>query len=186
MQRGHNTGRRVDFKQFAASCFTPFLYHPPVRQLLGCGATALALLTGIPPQQIGIKKRGAHYSDAFMLRFLRRNGFRTMELTFANRAKAKSKIDDSHVLLLSQWFRHNEGTWVVLHNGTCYHNFDMYTLESLSFVNKPLLSAYVVVHPRWQRPEKPPAAARKKRLSKSALLTLGKLGYTHPIIPIRP
>lgn len=186
MLPGRNPGRRVDFSKYAASCFTPFLYNSPVRRLLGCGATALALLSGIPPEQIAAKKRGAHYSDRFMVRFLRGHCFRTLELSVGNRAAAKSQLGDSHCLLLSQWYRGDEGTWLVLHNGTCYHNFDMYSLDSLSFLRKPLLSAYLVMHPRWRRPAKPPANAPKKPLRKSTLLTLGKIDFKHQFVPARP
>ena len=39
----------------------------------------------------------------------------------------------------------------MIFNETYYHNFQSYALEVLSFLNKPILSAYLVVHPKWRR-----------------------------------
>jgi hypothetical protein len=140
----------VDFADYAASFFNPYLFTGSVRSSLGCGISALALLSGTLPEVIAARRRSNHCSDDFMLRFLRAKGFQTLRLTQCNVSVAKSSIGAEHVLLLSQLFRRNEGTWVVLFNGSCYHNFDQYLLKELSFLNKPILSAYVVVHPRWK------------------------------------
>jgi hypothetical protein len=150
VDKGTYRGRRVDFSIYATSLFNPFLFTGPVRPKLGCGACALALLTGTPPEIIVQRKRDTHCSDEFMLRFLHRDGYRTLRLTQCNVSLARSNIGATHVLLLSQLLQKNEGTWVVIHNGKCYHNFESYSLEELSFVNKPILSAHIVIHPRWQ------------------------------------
>ena len=117
---------------------------------MGCGACALALLTGVPPEVIARKNNSSHYSDEFMLRFLRKREFSVLPLTWCNVSTNKSPIDNFHVLLLSQLFARNEATWLVLHNELCYHGFDVYTATTLSFLNKPVLSAYLLVHPKWQ------------------------------------
>jgi hypothetical protein len=184
MKKGHNPGRRVDFNRFVSSCFTPNLYTSPLRRKIGCGATALGLLTGIPTEKIATKKRGDHYSDNFMLRFLRRHGFRTLELTSSNVSPDRSKIGDTHVLLLSQYWssRLNEATWIVLHDQICYHNFDLYSLESLSFLRKPLLSAFLIHHPRWGRPTKKREIPPGKPPSRKPRFTFAKLG----LIPSLP
>ena len=183
MKKSRHTGRRVDFKRYAASCFTPHLFTSPLQRTIGCGATALGLLTGIPPEEIAAKKRGEHYSDNFMLKFLRSHGFRTLELNSSNVSADRSKIGDSHVLLISQFWssRLNEGTWIVLHNGLCFHNCDVYSLESLSFLKKPLLSVFLVLHPRWQtRDRKLPARKPPRHPGK---FTLKKLGLDQHLIP---
>lgn len=114
-----------------------------------------------------------------MIRFLHDRGFRTLELTLASRAAGKSQIGDSHSLFLSQWFRRNEGTWLVLHNGRCYHDFDIYTLASLAFLKKPVLSAYLIMHFRWHRPEKPPTQVCRKPRRKRTQSNLAQLGLPH-------
>lgn len=148
MDKGTYTGRRVDFARYATSCFTPFLFYDREHALSGCGASALGLLTGLPPANFAAKD--THYSDGFMLRCLRRHGFLVLRLTQCNLTQTTAGVNSGHVLLLSQLFRENEATWIVLHNSICYHNFDAYSLEALTFINKPLLSAYALCHPKWQ------------------------------------
>jgi hypothetical protein len=147
----------VDFSGYAASCFNPFLFSSAVHSQTGCGASALGLLTGIPPANFAVKNQDQHYPDAFMLRCLRRHGFRILRLTQCNLSQNTAGVHARHVLLLSQLIRENEATWIVLFNGVCYHNFDVYSLDSLSFINKPLVSAYVVIHTRWQMIPSTPA-----------------------------
>lgn len=175
MEKGVYTGRRVDFTKFAASCFNPFLFTGYVRSLVGCGASALSLLTGIPPESIAAHKRGAHYSDDFMLRFLRRRQFRVLPLTQCNVSVSASRIGTNHVLLLSQLYRENEGTWIVVYDAQCYHNFDVYALDRFSFINKPVLTAYIVVHPRWQKHNDHTVASTQRPKAKKGGATLSDL-----------
>ena len=165
MDKGTYTGRRINFTGYAVTCFNPWLFttHPPN---MGCGVSALALLTGVPPSTIADHHPGPHFSDEFMLRFLRSRGFRMLRLTMCNLSTARSQIGAKHVLLVSQLCQQNEGTWLVFFDRTAYHNFDLYTLDPLSFLRKPVLSAYVLVHPRWRTrfpPSGPIAAARKPK-----------------------
>lgn len=157
MDKGTYTGRRVDFASYATSCFNPFLFSAANHGLSGCGASALGLLTGVLPANFAAKTPDKHYPDKFMLRCLRRHGFRVLRLTQCNLSANTPGVNARHVLLLSQLVRENEATWIVLFNGVCYHNFEIYSLELLSFINKPLLSAYVVFHLRWQRISRTPA-----------------------------
>lgn len=140
----------MDFSRYATACFNPFLFSSRENASGGCGASALGLLTGIRPANFTPKNGVKHYSDSYMLFCLRHHGFRVFRLTQCNLSHATSGVSDRHVLLLSQLFRKKEATWIVLFNSICYHNFDAYSLEALSFINKPLLSAYVLYHPKWQ------------------------------------
>lgn len=137
MDRGKYTGRRVNFSLYATACFKPFLFSAATDALSGCGASALALLTGIPPAQFVPKNGEKHYSDAYMLRCLRHHGFRVLQLTQCNLSHAMGRITGRHVLLLSQLFRKNEATWLVHFNTVCYHNFDAYTLERCPSLTSP-------------------------------------------------
>jgi hypothetical protein len=176
VEKGYYKGRRVDFSKFAASCFNPFLFAGSARSRLGCGASALALLTGTAPEAIIAKKRGTHYSDDFMMRFLRGKGFRVLLLTLCNLSSATANIGAAHVLLISQLFRKNEGTWGVIFNGLYYHNFESYLLETLCFINKPILSAYLVAHPRWQMNPLASLQPSPRPKIRSGGLTLAALG----------
>lgn len=161
MDKGNYTGRRIEFTRYAASVFQPHLFAGYERARMGCGSTALALLTGEPPEKIAAKNGRAHHSDEFMLRFLRRLGFRVLQLTLCNVSETTSIVGAANVILLSQLFRKAEATWGVIFNGFYFHNFDIYSLETLSFINKPIVSAYLVFHPRWRpvgkQPRKPDA-----------------------------
>jgi hypothetical protein len=116
----------------------------------GCGANALALLTGTVPDIIARQNGSNHFSDEFMLRFLRARGFIAVQLTLCNVSVAETDIGAGHLLLVSQLYSKNEGTWCVIFNDTCFHNFAVYRLSTLAFLNRPLLSAYIVYHPEWK------------------------------------
>jgi len=180
MDKGTYKGRRVVFKHYETSCFNPYLFSDTGSDMRGCGACALALLTGIMPEKIAAKNGGVHYPDSFMSRFLREHGFRVLRLTQCNLSVAKDYVGTNHVVLLSQLFRRNEATWGVIFRGVYYHNFGVYLLDSLSMLNKPVLSAYVVVDPRWwigPREKKTVAAAKKsKRLNFMSLRRLSGSG----------
>src|SRR5579859_340817 len=163
-------GRRVDFSPFAASFFAPHLFCGSVRSALGCGASALALITGVAPEIISSQNNGAHYSDGFMRRFLRARSFRTLRITPRIGAAARNKIGSDHVLLVSQLFRPDEGTWGVVFADFYYHNFETYALSALAFLNKPILSVYIVFHPKWRINEvteklKPKPIAKRRQLT---------------------
>lgn len=85
-----------------------------------------------------------------MTRFLHARNFRTLRLTPRIVNAARTKIGSGHVLLVSQWFRPGEGTWGVVYQDFYYHNFEAYVLSSLAFLNKPIMSAYLVIHPKWR------------------------------------
>ena len=167
-------GRRVAFSPFAASVFAPHLFCGDFRARLGCGASALALITGIAPEIISDKNARAHYSDRFMTGFLKVWDYHLLRLTPDLIARAKTKIGQDHVLLISQLLRENEGTWGVIFGDAYYHNFSVYSLSSLSFLNKPILSAYLVVHPSWRLKAK--TKRREPKLTpKNQRLALGSL-----------
>jgi hypothetical protein len=78
--------------------------------LCGCGATALATLTGIPPEIVAKRNGRAHCSDHFMRRFLKEHGFGIVPLTFCNVSMVSTRLGDQHMLLISQLLRRNEAT----------------------------------------------------------------------------
>jgi hypothetical protein len=150
MDKGSNGGRRLNFEQYKAYCFHPFLFTNEVRGDFGCGASALALLTGALPEEIARKNKSPHYADRFMVGFLRDHGFRVQRLTQSNIAAASSDIEKNHVLLLSQMIWRGEATWGVIHNGWYYHNFQIYFTNSLTLIRKPVVSAYLIGHTTWR------------------------------------
>ena len=110
----------------------------------------MALITGVPPEVIRAQSGRRHYSDAFMVGFLQARGFRTLRLTPNLLVKAGTTVGPDHVLLISQLFRPREGTWGVIFGELYYHNFEVYALSGRAFLNKPILSGYLVIHPKWR------------------------------------
>jgi hypothetical protein len=118
MEKGAYTDRRVYFGKYAAAVFNPYLFSSNFRTRLGCGASALALLSGVLPEVIARQNRyRAHFADTFMVRFLRRRRFTALPLTQCNLSTSVSLLGKAHVVLLSQLFRKNEATWGVIFNG---------------------------------------------------------------------
>lgn len=141
--------RKVDFEPYIVSYFAPHLYCHIGTSGAGCGASALSLITGVPPEQITARHRGRNYSDSLMVRYLRKRGYRVLHLTPEKLARS-SRVGSRHVVLISQLFNDQEGTWGVIFGNTYYHNFQSYELSALSFMNRPILSAYLLLHPRWR------------------------------------
>ena len=72
-------------------------------------------------------------------------------------------------------FAKNEATWGVIFQGMFYHGFRSYKLDSISFLNKPVLSAYVVVHSRWRIVVPPVEKSTTKPRIKNRKFTLASL-----------
>lgn len=162
MEKGSYRTPPVDLQQYVVPLFVPHLFTSPLAQRVGCGPATLALLTGVPPHRILPQNRKRHYSDRFMVAFLRRHGFEVLRLTQCLVSRNATVISANHLVLLSQLLLPNEGSWGVLFGGIYYHNFRCYAFDELSLLNKPLLSAYLL----WDRtfPRNPAAPKRLAKL----------------------
>lgn len=142
-----------DYSGHQAYVFTPHLFEPTVYGRAGCGATALGLLSGINPNTIRDQNRGrTHYSDRFMVQFLRKHKFTVQPVTHRGITSHKDNvypIGRRHVVLTSQRFHRNEASWLVMHRNIIYHNFEIGGGDMLDLINKPTLSVYCVFHPNW-------------------------------------
>lgn len=188
MEKGSYNGRRVPFWRYTASRFDPYLFASGANAGFGCGATALALLTGIFPRSIAHENGDHHFPDEFMVQFLRRHRYGVQQLTLCNVSASESNIGPEHVVLLSQLFRRNEATWGVIYSGIYFHNFAVYQLENLSLLNKPVLSAYLVIHPRWRplrsSPRKSGSLEPKLRKANSVSRRISRPRFGQPIVSI--
>lgn len=149
MRSGTYRSKPIDFTKFEAGRFVPFLFERQTFEQFGCGYCAMALLTGISPIRLRAQFKENHVSDKRIVRFLQDNEFSIVELTKANVTQTFAPLKSYHVILFSQLLLKGEATWCVLHDGFCYHNFDIRLIKSLEFVNRPLLSMYLVWHPRY-------------------------------------
>lgn len=175
MEKGAYKGHHVDFRKYMVSCFNPYLFTDQLLWLTGCGATALALITGVSPAKILELNGHKHYPDKFMTGFLRQRQYDLLPLTQCLLSETSSQIGPSHVVLLSQLILRNEATWGVIFDGIYYHNFQGYQIDGLSFLNKPVLTAYSVWHPRWCPMRSTKAAPSRKPKLKPAGYTLKDL-----------
>lgn len=149
-RKNNSSRRRIDFSYFSVSKFTPSFFSSPMASMYGCGASALGLLTGVKPSRI------VHRNDwdaRFMVKFLRENGFEVAKLT-QEKVTSPGKdvhypLNSNHVLLASLRFIRKEASWVVLHNGTMYHNFELTPFGPYELLNHPLIELYLLKHPSW-------------------------------------
>ena len=144
----------VDFSKFKVIKFIPHLFRESYESY-GCGATALATITGVHPVQICLKSPSvADWKDEFMANFLKKRGYLVVQLTKCNltyKRAFEEIIGVNHVLLVSQLIKKNEASWSVIYKDYIFHNFRISTLTPLDFLVNPLLSAYVVCHTDWKK-----------------------------------
>jgi hypothetical protein len=141
--------RRLDFDSFVSDKFVAHI-STGSDILAGCGATALSLLTGDRALHIGIRKRD--WDSGYMARYLRRRGFRVARLTLRNLTNfgtVESPITRGHVVLARIKFLRGEASWIIIHNGMVYHNFEITELKPYSMLNHPVMEAFLVSHPSW-------------------------------------
>jgi hypothetical protein len=157
MEPGFYRKRPLKWKSFEVDVFVPNLFDVGG---CGCGATALATLTGVPPHYIynTNRKNKNHWKDSFMVKFLKICGFKVHHLTKCDVSNtdsllgyASDGLTDRHVLLLSQLTGKNQASWTVAHNKLLYHNFEICSFQATSLLNLPTLTCYLVCHPAWKR-----------------------------------
>lgn len=154
MLKGRHTTSLADFESLRASLFIPNLYDYVQFGATGCGATALAMLIGKHPESFAKRNRNRrHYSDRFVVKVLRENGFTIVPITQKGITSSNYigyPLHNLNVLLVSQRFAKKENSWVVIQGEICYHNFQLSRLERLDFVNHPILTCYCVWHPKYK------------------------------------
>lgn len=118
----------------------------------GCGATALGLLTGNDPFEIRGQRK--HFSDRFMVDYLRKNGFSVYEVNRANLSNKKEwghSIQDNNLLLFSMLIQKKECSWMVMYGDSMLvHNFQVMKANYLDFLNFPVDSMYVLFKKGWK------------------------------------
>jgi len=152
MRIGKYSTKKIDFVSFSTFRFVPFLFDPVLYGDLPCGVTMLSLLTGHNPFIIKwTNKCKNHCSDKFVVNYLKKYGFKILELTHAKVSHnysniLENKIKHYHVIVLSQLVKKGEATWCVLNNGSLYHNFNIIKINELEFLNRPINTAYLINH----------------------------------------
>jgi hypothetical protein len=157
METGYYKKRTIDWRKWEVDVFNPHLF---LVDGCGCGASALATLTGVPPQYIHNtnKKNRNHWKDSYMIKFLKICGFKVHHLTKCDVSNtdisygyASESVTDRHVLLMSQLMNKNSASWTIAHNKLWYHNFQTCSFSPTSILSQPTLSCYLILHPSWRR-----------------------------------
>ncbi len=143
-----------DLEHFRVRHFAPHLYDS-IYAHCGCGAIALATLTGENPAfiQNPNKRNKDHWSDSFVVSFLKKREYQVKLLDKKTllRDEIFSSVTNKHVLLVSHWLNKKNASWAVISHGCYYyHNFEVLPLVPLEFVNRPILTAYAVFHEKWK------------------------------------
>jgi len=149
MKKGHYTTRSIDYSKYTQSKVVFHWFDTYNYEGAGCGANALALLTGVNPRFYASRVIKNAYSDKFMLKELRKAGFKCIEITQCRLSNYKGDqvrhaISQNHLVLTSQLFKKNEGSWLVSWNGNTFHNFVHSTSSFYTLLNFPILSAYIL------------------------------------------
>lgn len=148
-----NPKKRIDYNSFLVKKFVPHLYCEAYGRL-GCGATLLSLLTGENP--LYIKNNNEYnpneWTDKFLINYLRRRKFRVVQLAsleVTNFDSYENPIKLDHVIIVSQIFNRKDSSWSCIYNGRIYHNFVISNFDNYEFLNRPILTAYLVWHKDW-------------------------------------
>lgn len=154
MKHGNYGPGNTDFEKLTVSKFPVCLWDSIIYQHTGCGATALGLITGKNPRKIATQNGKRHYSDRFMVDFLRKNNVSVFEVNRANLSNDKEwrhKILDNHIVLYSAMTAKGECSWFVTYgNGLLFHNCNITKCSYLDFINFPIDSCYVLFKKSWK------------------------------------
>jgi hypothetical protein len=156
MENGKYGSSNTKFTKLTLDRFDASMFDAIKYMRTGCGANALALLTGKHPARVSrLNKHRNHFSDRFMLAFLRKHGFKTFKITKCNLTSRNTdfemgQLSDNHLMLMSQLLKPNEASWVVYWNGIQYHNFELSKANFWNLLNLPIISAYVLYKNEWK------------------------------------
>ena len=146
--------KKINFESFEMKKFTPFLYDP-IFNFYGCGYCAASLLTGVFPSKIlQLNNKNIHCSDRFLINYLKKNKFKIQPLSLCGVSNTradiiKNKIHPYYVILAKQLYKKNENSWAIICNNFIFHNFTIYPLKELEFVNRPIMGAYLIKHKNY-------------------------------------
>lgn len=166
MIKGKYQRQRVDYERLRAGVFAPHLFARTSGTWAGCGACALSTITGIHPlHYTHLNRNKKHFSDRFMKQQLHKLQYEVIPIK--QKWVVSSECTDfplsrEHVLLVSQLMQKREATWMVYHQNIQYHNFVAGGVDTLDFLNKPVLTAYAIHHAQFDAEMHMPKTVARK------------------------
>ena len=144
--------QRINWEKLKVNRFPVFLFDSFENALMGCGANTLATILGKPPALF--RKKDSHYPDSFMLKHLRKNGIKCVEITrsnLTNNKKPALNLDERNVILSSHLMSRGEASWLINFGGNAIHNHEITKCNYWQLINFPIVSAYCLTHPDWKK-----------------------------------
>ena len=144
--------RKINWETFKVKKFPIHIFDVIENSLMGCGANALATILGKSPETL--KTKNNHYPDSFMLKHLKKNGIKCVEITksnLTNNKKATANLDDRNVILSSHLMAKGDASWLVSFGGNIIHNHEITKCNYWQLLNFPIISAYCLIHPDWKK-----------------------------------
>jgi hypothetical protein len=150
MKKGRYANWYSDLEAYRSPFFEPFLDYRFSASPGCCGWDAFKTIVGHNPN----RRFGKLTTDKLMVEALENSGIHVIPLSVCkvtNRPSLMNLVNEDHVVLISQMFRKDEGSWVILHGGKIFHNCKDETeyFHPLEFINRPILSAYIVWKEKW-------------------------------------
>lgn len=152
MKHGNYGPGNTNFKKLQVSKFPVTLWDNVAYGHCGCGATALGLITGVSPSKIAEKNGRRHYSDRFMVDYLRKKGVSVYEVNRANLTRSKQwehQLSDNNVVLYSAHTAKGEQSWFLTFNSYIYHNFIISKASHLDLLSFPIDSMFILFSKKW-------------------------------------
>ena len=143
MKSGRYGNGNTNFSKYVLAKFSPTLYSQSLT--VGCGASALSLLTGKNPWLYQTKD--GHYKESYMVNALRREGYRVFEVNRSNLTRSKNpqyNLSPYNLLLYSQIMSKGMASWYVSWGGYYWHNFEIFEVNAQQLLNWPIVSMYVL------------------------------------------
>lgn len=156
MKIGYYKKNPTDFRKYRVSRFSPHLYDMMVRPYDTCGTAVLSTITGESPIKVEkhLPRGQRHWTDTALTNYLKQKGYIVKKVTkcdvTGDPTFVQYPITDQHVVITTKLVCKNEGTWTLTYNGAEYHNFEVYKMNPLEYLNNPIMSAYVVYHRKWK------------------------------------
>jgi hypothetical protein len=157
LEIGAHTKTEIPFYSYAAPNFS--LPSKSSSDIHNCWAHALYNLTGKRHPKDSSCGWGYALPNDEMISFLRKQRIVVRPLTICNTLSNRinevaNNLRNHHVILAKQLMFGNkdytEASWIILHNGTMYHNSDAKAPHPLEFLNRPIIKAWLLYHKKWK------------------------------------
>jgi hypothetical protein len=118
----------------------------------GCGACLISLLTGIDPIHLykKNKKRNPHWPEDLVVDSLKAFGFQVNSVSLNKYGLINPKVVYSSPLVTVQRMNEKDTSYQFIYCGLVWHNFEARPFKALEFIQRPLVSCWLINHKTWK------------------------------------